>query len=245
MFQPSRLPMSVSPPYPVPFTPFMGAPFLLPTNPPRNAIVPNTNFGTSASPLPAKEAVDARNSSHRLNSFDRNQFNSEYKKNHEDNKSQSVEDKVESISESDDVPTKRILGGNAYKRRNVYKHVLKQAENYLKNYSKEIGDILRKKGYSQGVIDNAIIKIKKYNDSYIQKGKKSAQQIIDKMLSKKSIFTFILRESLNMLLCNFKSGVIGKTSKKNKPIYIKVFNRYYKESVKLLGAEAEGTAFSQ
>eukprot|EP00830_Metopus_es_P007281 TRINITY_DN1690_c0_g1_i1.p1 TRINITY_DN1690_c0_g1~~TRINITY_DN1690_c0_g1_i1.p1 ORF type:complete len:349 (+),score=46.48 TRINITY_DN1690_c0_g1_i1:38-1084(+) len=123
----------------------------------------------------------------------------------------------------DEPPSKKILGGNAYKRRNVYKFILRQMGNYISKCKEELWDILKKKGYSVESMDYAFEKIKKYNEPGYQKGQKNAQSIITKILRNRNLYIYLLRETLNALMINFRIGNTGKTAKKKQKLIYESF----------------------
>ncbi len=135
--------------------------------------------------------------------------------------------------------------GNSYKYRNVYKSVVRNMYSYIKNNKADIMKILGCAGYNRAAIEHAFLKISDYNDKEHKRGgNKMAQEIVKKMLFKRNIYAFILREATNAMLQNSRSGKFGRVASKNAGTYITAVETIYKESVAVLdGHEAEGSSF--
>lgn len=139
----------------------------------------------------------------------------------------------------------KIIKGSAYKKRNVYKSVIRHVYSYMRKNRDEVFAILQRNHYSLQEIEHAFYKINFYNDMERQKGNpKKSQAIIKKIVEKKSIYTYLLRETLNAMMKNWEQGKLGKVSKTNCEIYREVSQKYYLETVRLTGQEAEGRSYS-
>eukprot|EP00830_Metopus_es_P020532 TRINITY_DN8186_c0_g1_i1.p1 TRINITY_DN8186_c0_g1~~TRINITY_DN8186_c0_g1_i1.p1 ORF type:complete len:362 (+),score=48.34 TRINITY_DN8186_c0_g1_i1:34-1086(+) len=139
----------------------------------------------------------------------------------------------------------KMIKGSAYKKRNVYKSVIRHVYSYMRKNRDEVFAILQRNHYSLQEIEHAFYKINFYNDMERQKGNpKKSQAIIKKIVEKKSIYTYLLRETLNAMMKNWEQGKLGKVSKSNCEIYREVSQKYYLETVRLTGQEAEGRSYS-
>lgn len=148
-------------------------------------------------------------------------------------------DKIEETSSG-----KELIKGLSYESRNVYKSLIRHIFSYSRKNRESIVNILQKNGYTMPDIEHAFYKINCYNDSERDRTfKKKAQATIRKMMAIKSIYTFILRETLNGLLINWETGKLGKISQKNSKVYKDVCRNFYEETVKVIGEPAQGKTF--
>lgn len=93
-------------------------------------------------------------------------------------------------------------------------------------------------------IEHAFYEIAAYHDQDKKNAKsRSSQNIIDSMIEGKTIYTFILRETLFAMKKNWEVRRIGKIAEKNEVVYKDVCEKYYEESVKILGECAQGKSF--
>lgn len=153
------------------------------------------------------------------------------------------EESLEKLPMSDSC-TKRFQG-NSYMYRNVYKSIMRNMNTYVRNNRAEIVRILANAGYDRTAMEHAFLKLQDYNfREHRPGGNKMAQEVIKRILSKRNIYAFILREAANAMLENGKVGKIGRVTEKNAPCYMTAVKVVYEEAVKTLGgAEAEGTVF--
>ncbi len=147
---------------------------------------------------------------------------------------------LDSSMERDDVK----LSVNAYKRRNVYKSIIRHMYSYIRKNRDDIIAVLEKNNFSVPEIEHAFFKISYLNDLEKQKGKsKKSQTTVKEIMKKRSIYTYILRETLNAMMQNWGMGRTGKISQENLYIYREVCENYYKKTVELLGQSAQGTSY--
>ncbi len=136
------------------------------------------------------------------------------------------------------------LSVNAYRRRNVYKSIVRHMYSYVRKNRKDVVRVLELNGFSMSDIEHAFFKISHLNDLERQKGtSKKSQSTIKKMLQRKSIYTYILRETLFAMMQNWKLGKTGKISQENLIIYKEVCEKYYQKTVELLAQTAQGTSY--
>jgi len=147
--------------------------------------------------------------------------------------------------ESGPESVKKTFGGNAYKRRNVYKSVVQHMFVYIKKNREEIIKVLTASGFSIRDIEHAFFNANSYNYRTQDKmNKKSAQDIINGIIGKQDIYTHILRESLNAMLKNLETGRCGKITKDNLITYKETCMKYYNETVRVLGKGAQGISYN-
>ena len=137
--------------------------------------------------------------------------------------------------------TRKLVSGNAYKRRNVYKSVVRHMFSYVRKNRDDILSILKNIGYSIPEIEHAFFKVNYYNDEERQRGgKKRSQNIVKNIVAKNTIYVPILRETLFAMMKRWEDGKYGKVSKRNLTVYKEVCRKYYDETVRLLGKSSEG-----
>jgi len=151
-----------------------------------------------------------------------------------------------SLGSLDEPPkAKNLLSGKAYKSRNVYKSIIRHLFSYIRKNREDIIRILRDAGFSMPEIEHGFFKVNYYNDLEREQSiKKNSQATIKKMVSKKTIYTYILRETLNTMLHNWDSGKLGKVSETNSEVYKDVCKYFYEEAVRVTGQSAQGRTFS-
>lgn len=127
----------------------------------------------------------------------------------------------------DSVKGKTKLNTNAYKRRNVYKSIIRHMLSYHKKNPESMKKLLQSEGFGKSEIESAFEYIIYLNELDKQKGKaKRPQNSINMMLIKRNIHTYILRETLNSMLNVWKEGSTGKLNKANISIYREVCEKY-------------------
>ena len=137
--------------------------------------------------------------------------------------------------------SRKLINGNAYKRRNVYKSIVRHMFSYVRKNRDDILLILRNLGYSIPEIEHAFFKVNYYNDEERQRGgKKKSQNIVKNIVVKNTIYVPILRETLFAMMKRWEDGKYGKVSKRNLAVYKEVCRKYYDETVRLLGKGSEG-----
>ena len=132
---------------------------------------------------------------------------------------------------------KVIKGYTGYGKRNVYKSILRHMSKHIKNSNISLQNLLNSLGYTQQDIEHAFCKINYANS--VEKGTeiyKKARCILDKILEKKSIYGFILKDSLEEMINNIQEKKLGKITAKNAKIYIEVCKAYYKALISILSS---------
>lgn len=126
---------------------------------------------------------------------------------------------------------------NAYKRRNVYKSVIRHMFSYTQKNKGKITNILMNERYTKKEINDAFVYISSLNDLDKQKGKaKRPQNTIKSMLESKNINVYILKETLSLMLGTLNSTQTGKVMRKNTKIYKEVCQEYFNRCLELLSS---------
>jgi len=167
----------------------------------------------------------------------------------------SLRNPVKSTSESDNGGNSISLDGNeseqdnqlsvnAYRRRNVYKSVIRHMLSYIRKNRDCIIGVLKTHNFSMQEIEHAFFQVSYLNELERQKGKtKRSQTTINGFMKEKTIYTYILRETLYAMMQNWKIGKTGKISQENLFIYREVCENYYKRIVDLVQESAQGTEY--
>jgi len=134
-------------------------------------------------------------------------------------------------------------GGNTYKHRNVYKSIVRHMFSCIRKNRNEVVAILQAAGFNMQDVEHAFYEIGCYNDMERQKGKKKvSQSLVKRIATDKSIYTHILRETLNAMLKNWGAEKFGRLTVKNVTTYRDVCTKYYEETVRVLGQPAQGAS---
>jgi hypothetical protein len=124
---------------------------------------------------------------------------------------------------------------NAYRRRNVYKAIIRRMFSCVQKNKKGIVALLEANGFEIEEIESAFVYVNQLNELDKQKGKsKRPQSTINKMLERRTIYTFILKETLDSMINGWDSGQTGKIMKENVQIYKEVCMKYYNRCIELL-----------
>jgi len=167
----------------------------------------------------------------------------EFSENEEDSKKSDEDVKDEDSLSGGEKPEreKRILGTSAYKKRNVYKSIVRHMFGYMRKHREEITTILKNARFKTQDIEHAFYKINYYNDMERQKGNpKRSQSIVKKIVNKKCIYTYLLRETLKNMMNIWEQGRMGKVSTANREIYKEVCKKFYNQTVRTLGEAPPG-----
>eukprot|EP00826_Nyctotherus_ovalis_P050961 TRINITY_DN631_c0_g1_i8.p1 TRINITY_DN631_c0_g1~~TRINITY_DN631_c0_g1_i8.p1 ORF type:complete len:273 (-),score=61.85 TRINITY_DN631_c0_g1_i8:110-928(-) len=124
---------------------------------------------------------------------------------------------------------------DAYKRRNVYKSIIRHMQSYIQENRGKVLAMLKDNDYSDIDANSAFEYISRLNDIDKQKGKaKRPQYVINKLLRTRNIYTHILKETLYSMLASWKSDKTRKIMQKNLYIYNEVCTIYYNRCTELL-----------
>ncbi len=130
------------------------------------------------------------------------------------------------------------------KYRYVYKCVVRHMNVYIRKNREDIVSILIRLGFTMCDIEHAFFTISCQSDTVGKKGcDKTSLRIVNKMIIARSIYTYILRETLYAILQNWQGGKVGKVAGKNIELYKDACQAFYQEAVKMLGQPAQGVHF--
>lgn len=170
-------------------------------------------------------------------------FIQDEKEEKEEKKETKIEDK-NVRNGSNQTICKRLLAGEAYKSRNVYKTIVRHMYTYIRKNRTCVIEILQKAGYSMPEVEHAFFTVDYWCNLERENGNRNyAQGTVKQIFATKSIFTIIMRETLYALLHCWEQGKYGKVLQKNCEIYQKAFKKFYDETVSILGQPAQGQAF--
>ena len=140
-----------------------------------------------------------------------------------------------SIDESDFSLKTTKTKSNAYKRRNVYKSIIRHMISYLHENRKSLVSKLEEKGCSQSDINSSLQRIRCLYNTDDKKGNpRRPQHMIDQIIRSKNASMWILKESLKAMMKELETKNITKIMKKNVNIYIEVCKKYYNQCIKSL-----------
>lgn len=137
------------------------------------------------------------------------------------------------------LPEELKLKRKAYEKRNVYKSIIRHTFKYIQDNNWHIIVMLRNQGFTIESIETALQDIELLAKQENEKGKpKNSRKTLNKMLESKSVYTYILKESLEIMINNWRSGTKGKVQRKNVQIYNQVCEEYYNKAISLLNKSA-------
>ena len=137
--------------------------------------------------------------------------------------------------QADNSVCKRLMAGQAYESRNVYKSIVRRIYTMIKNERSRLKEALKKLNFTEPEMEVAFEEISRFRTASKPKNiEKNSQVRIEKMLKTKSIFTYILRESLVSMIDAWEDGRYGQLSKLNSGIYLEVCKRFLREVDDLL-----------
>lgn len=154
-----------------------------------------------------------------------------------DNPAPSIsETQKQSTTPEEEKPTESIvLNGAAYRRRNVYKSIIRHMYRFTFTHLEEIKELLMKAGFSPEEIQKCMDDIEYWNNLEKQSGIiKKNQVTINKILTKLSVHTYVIKESLENMLKAWECGIKGRVLQRNIKIYKEVCTLYYQQAVKLI-----------
>ncbi len=129
---------------------------------------------------------------------------------------------------------------NAYRRRNVYKSIIRHMHKCITKDSADISSMLTKSGYAKADVEQAFFRVSAWNNSERQSGtSKKSQSTVEKILAKKTAITYILRETLWGMMKKWETGRTGKISDANLAIYRDVCSKFYNKTVELTGQSVQ------
>ena len=117
--------------------------------------------------------------------------------------------------------------GKAYQRRNVYKSIIRHAFKYTQKNRKAVIQKLEKEGFEIWSIKSALKEIEYLVKQENEKGKpKNSKKSLERMLESKTVFTYILKDSLELMIEDWRMGSRNKVLQENLQIYKEVCQDY-------------------
>lgn len=124
---------------------------------------------------------------------------------------------------------------DAYKCRNVYKSIVRHISSYVREKKEEAMAMLRTRGFGENEIANAFLCISQLRELDKAKGvAKRQQDSINFMVRKKTIYTFILKETLQELMEGWETGKRGRIMEDNVQVYMAVCKEYHRRCCEIL-----------
>lgn len=130
---------------------------------------------------------------------------------------------------------RKMVPGSAYESRNVYKSVVRHLVTSVKKNLSNTRQMLKREGFSPEQIEKALLEVEGFRDARKPKDiERNSQVRVEKMLHVKSILTYILRDTLRMMLRKWERGDYGQLSTANSAIYINACSKFYEQAEALL-----------
>ncbi len=128
----------------------------------------------------------------------------------------------------------------AYKRRNVYKSIIRNMNSFIYKHDKELTKILLESGFAQPEINECFQKVGQWSNLEKRAGtSKKSQAMVEKLLSKTHIATYILKEALKAMIDKWENGRVGRISSHNIAIYKETCEKYYQRTIELTDGPAK------
>ena len=123
----------------------------------------------------------------------------------------------------------------AYKRRNIYKSIIRRIFRYMDKEADSMREILLNNYFVDDQIKEAFQKIGELGEYEKQnRNSRQPQKIINEFLEKKCIYTYILKEVLSEMIKDLMLGENSKMIKRNKKIYLELCTEYYNRCCELI-----------
>jgi len=130
---------------------------------------------------------------------------------------------------------KASLTSKSYKRRNVYKSIVRHMHTYFKSNKEQVEIVLEKHGFNKEEIENAFANIREMSDREKCKGKpKRPKSMLSTILSDKNIYVYILKETTGEMINRWEREKDKKILEKNIEIYKGVCKKCYNKCIELL-----------
>jgi len=117
-------------------------------------------------------------------------------------------------------------------KRNVYKSIIRSIHTYTRKNSLSLMKMLQDKGFSKEEIEHAFFVIGSRQEE--KKHKFKFLTLLKRMVRDKSIYTYILKETLNAMISEWEKGKRGRILEKNYKMYKEVCEAYYRDALKTL-----------
>lgn len=120
------------------------------------------------------------------------------------------------------------------KRRNVYKAIIRRMHNHTRKNSVKLMQTLCSSGFSREEAEHAFFVVGSLYGDMRDRGKCTFLATLKDMVAKKSIYTYILRETLSAMMRGWGGGKRGRILLKNYATYKRVCRVYYDEVVRVI-----------
>jgi hypothetical protein len=121
---------------------------------------------------------------------------------------------------------------NGSRRRNVYKSIVRHMQTYTRKNSLSLMKMLKDKGFSKEEIEHAFFIIGSREEE--KKHKFKFLMLLNKMVKNKSIYTYIIKETLSATMDDWEKGKKGRILEKNYEMYKRVCETYYRDALQTL-----------
>lgn len=122
-----------------------------------------------------------------------------------------------------------------YKYRNVFKAIIRRMHGCIKENKSELISAIQKAGYTQQDIERAFNRIAYYKNAERKSGKKRMSvRTIKEATQSRSVYTYVLRVTLNKMLEDWSTKKLGRLSERNVETYSEVCTKYSQHIEKLL-----------
>ncbi len=141
-------------------------------------------------------------------------------------------------------PCKVLSPYTSSRYRYLYKCIVRNLHSFIRKNREDIVETLKKAGFGASEIEHAFFMVGCHSDEVSRRScDKTSLAIVNRILSTKSIYTYILRETLHGMLLNWNTGDMGRISKKNIDMYAESCKVIYEEVCRALGQPAQGRVF--
>jgi len=123
----------------------------------------------------------------------------------------------------------------AYERRNVYKSIIRHTFKHIQKNKEKIFRLLIRERFTTGSIESAMERIAELAKQENERGKpKGSKKALAEMLQSKTIYAYILKESLAVMIEDWKNGINGKVLQENLQVYKQVCEEFYNRAMELI-----------
>lgn len=123
----------------------------------------------------------------------------------------------------------------SFRKRNVCKSILRRICHGIKNDRASVLKTLKEADCEDCAIDQAMADLIAFSEAKWQKEVcEHAHLVIDKMLEKRDVYTFLLKDTASKMLEEWNKGSNGKISTKNLSLYKTICKFYYEKSMEVI-----------
>lgn len=121
-----------------------------------------------------------------------------------------------------------------YKYRNVCKSILRHMNAYIIRNKVKLTDILLNVGYREEEIKRGFKRLEDYGDLERRKGcKKMSAKLVKYAITSKSLYSYVLKETLDEIIKNWNQMRFGKIIRKNFGVYKEICNKCYEKLLEI------------